>query len=173
MICTIDANGNCERHGWRHIGHAGKLAVEQSEYAESIRKVWDGKRANYQPPPPRKLLRSLPMAKNCIYNLGKNGTAKAGCALCSTYACKIKGTVRLEHCAQECRQHVSKPYQLDSTPLTEFGNMQRWQEAFAHHENPVATTEFSTLPINGAWIRDPQVWQRFRKMIEQEIAKHG
>lgn len=44
MICPIDQTGYCSFHGRRHIGHAARLAVEDSEKAERIRRLWDGKR---------------------------------------------------------------------------------------------------------------------------------
>ena len=49
------------------------------------------------------LLRSLPIAKQCHHNTGENGTTKAGCAQCTTYGCKTKGTVKLSDCVY-CNQ---------------------------------------------------------------------
>jgi hypothetical protein len=49
MICQMDQDGLCSTHGRRHIGHAAILALEDSEKAERIRRLWDGKAAPVAP----------------------------------------------------------------------------------------------------------------------------
>lgn len=101
MICPIDANGYCSRHKRVHIGHAAAIAIDPSEKAEAHRRLWDGVPSS-QPPP--RLLRSLPLAKQCIHNQGKNGTEKAGCGQCTTYDCSAKNkSVKISECAN-CEQ---------------------------------------------------------------------
>jgi len=51
-------------------------------------------------------------------------------------------------------------------PLTMFGEMERWQNAY--HENPAAEAGNTWLPVNGEWIKDPNVWPMFRQMIQEE-----
>jgi len=92
--------------------------------------------------PPR-LLRSLPLARQCTHNTGENGTTKAGCGQCTTYHCSIKGTVKLAECANCGEWHGVE--QLVSPPQ---------------------------LQVNGDWIKAPDVWPMFRKMIEQEKANY-
>jgi predicted GH43/DUF377 family glycosyl hydrolase len=93
-ICTIDKQGNCNRHPVKHIGRLAQLAVEESERGEKYRRKWD----ELYGITPKPLLRSLPLAKQCSHNTGENGRAKAGCTTCVTYGCTVKGTVRVSEC---------------------------------------------------------------------------
>lgn len=99
---------------------------------------------------PRTLLRSLPLAKQCSHNTGENGRAKAGCTTCVTYGCSLKGTVRVSDCVY-CTDYLEKPKPTtessthDPTPLTMFGEMERWQNAY--HENRAGGAGISWEPI--------------------------
>lgn len=95
-ICTIDGLGNCDRHRTKHIGRLAQLAVEDSERGEKYRRKWDELYGNSLQA--KRLIRSLPLAKQCSHNTGENGRAKAGCTTCVTYGCKVKGTVRVSDC---------------------------------------------------------------------------
>lgn len=98
ILCKIDQSGTCSQHRRKHIGHAAAIAIEPTEKAEKIRRIWDGGTV-YQSSPPR-LLRSLPIAKQCRHNTGVNGTEKKGCGSCTTYACSAKNkSVKLSECA--------------------------------------------------------------------------
>jgi hypothetical protein len=58
-----------------------------------LTKIKIGQRATIKP-----ILRPLSIARACTHNTGENGTTKAGCTNCTTYACKLKGTVKLSDC---------------------------------------------------------------------------
>ena len=124
MICTLTTKDGienwCERHKMQHRGHYAAYAVDLGEKGEKFRKYWDELLSK-----PTKLLRSLPLAKQCQHNTGVNGTTKAGCGACTTYGCSIKGTVKLSECVY-CESYQPP----DRTPLTMFGEMERWQQAF-------------------------------------------
>lgn len=64
--------------------------------------------------PRSSLRRSLPLARQCQHNTGENGTTKAGCGRCTTYACNIKGTVKLSECV------YCSDYLADSKSDTEY-----------------------------------------------------
>lgn len=166
MVCTLiekDGKPNyCEKHGY-HEGHYALYAVDPGEKGERFRKYWDSL-LNQQP---KKLLRSLPLAKTCQHNTGANGTAKAGCATCTTYGCAVKGTVRVSDCvyctewnARQDQRTTTSTYLENSKPTTEISS----------HENRAGGAEISWLPVNGEWVKDPNVWPVFRDMIQQEIA---
>lgn len=78
---------------------------------------------------PKPLLRSLPLAKQCQHNTGINGTTKAGCGACTTYGCKVKGTVKLSDCAY-CTSH--------ETPTVVSNHSQN-----VTHENPALIAGYS------------------------------
>lgn len=149
MVCTLiqkDGLDNwCERHKMQHNGHYAGYAADVGEKGQKFRKYWD----SLQGQQPAKLLRSLPLAKQCVHNTGENGRAKAGCTTCVTYGCSLKGTVRVSDCV----------YCGDWKPKE-------------HHENRAggAGISWSELPVNGDWIKAPNVWPMFREMIQQEIA---
>lgn len=73
------------------------------------------------------LLRSLPLAKLCTNNTGPNGTAKAGCTTCTTYGCKVNGTIRLKDCV------YCTDYAYHEKPATVAGNS--WQAIRFDHTN--------------------------------------
>lgn len=60
-----------------------------------------------EPIAPPRLLRSLPLAKQCIHLGTENPPEKPGCGSCSTWNCAIKGKVKLTHCTQECTVYPS------------------------------------------------------------------
>lgn len=112
MICTLDENNYCQRHKDIHYGHLREIALEDSAYAESIRAFWD----NRIPQPPR-LLRSLPMAKQCKYLGTENPPEKEGCGSCITWNCSIHGKVKLTRCTQECGEWVHKTICTDTNAV--------------------------------------------------------
>lgn len=97
MICNVVNHGNgrmwCEDHKKYHLGVHAKYAIEESEIGNKFRSLWDRQKNES-----KKLLRPLTLAKSCIHNSGENGTTKSGCGMCTTYACKVKGTVKLKDC---------------------------------------------------------------------------
>ena len=88
-----------------HFGKALEYSQGTDERSQAIRKLW---RDGATPHPPKTLLRSLSLVKLCQHNTGANGTAKAGCATCTTYGCNVHGTVRLSQCVY-CEDYHEKP----------------------------------------------------------------
>lgn len=143
MICTlIEKDGKqdyCEKHKQRHRGHYAKYAVDEGEKGQQFRRLWD-KGAGIKPEP-KPLLRSLPIAKQCIHLGEKNGQEKKGCGTYATYACKVRGTTKLSYCMQECTDHekppvlggISGPLTVENTTrnllyhIYPVINHQRWQ----------------------------------------------
>lgn len=125
MICVLDDNDYCTRHGRVHYGHLRRIALDPSETGERYRAVWD-KHKPIEAEKPKPIRQPLPLAKLCTHNTGENGREKAGCTTCTTYGCNVKGTVRLKDCVycEDWKQHE------DTIPLTMFGEMGRWQEAY-------------------------------------------
>jgi hypothetical protein len=82
------------------------------ELHRKAKKEWEAKQ-----PPPKPLLRSLPLAKQCSHNTGENGRAKAGCTTCVTYGCSLKGTVRVSDCVYCTDWHLE-----DSVASTEIAS---------------------------------------------------
>ncbi len=86
--------------GWheetkRHyLYHMETLVTEESERGSQYRRKFLG----MPPEEHTRLLRSLPMAKQCKHNTGQIGF-KPCCGGCAYYGCKIKGEVRLPDCA--------------------------------------------------------------------------
>ena len=163
MTCSLttrdDSDTWCEYHQMHHRGHYRNYAIDPGEKGQEFRRYWDSLIG--KPAPSKTLLRSLPIAKECIH-LGKrlDRTRCGG----EVWACKIHGT-----CSQQEKvcvggmkfcQNCTDWQRVKPPPLTEFGNMQVWQEAYGHHEKPSPPEGFSTrhllyhiYPVsgNGAW----------------------
>lgn len=130
MICTLtekDGKPNwCECHQMYHPGHYAAYAVDPGPKGEKFRALWTSQNNGQNPLfESKKLLRSFPLALKCIHNQGKNGTTKVGCGECTTYACDIKGTVKVSYCVN-CEHHEKptdtvsnswEPIRLDHTNL--------------------------------------------------------
>ena len=115
--CNVEKReeGNwCLDHQRFHDGHLYDISQQLTPLAQSYRDLWSG---NVKP---KRLLRSLPMAKQCI-NLGtQNPPEKAGCGSCVTWNCAIKGKVKLAHCTEECgdwKKKESEPGEMSFDPI--------------------------------------------------------
>lgn len=141
MICTLitkDGIENwCERHKMQHRGHYAAYAVDPGEKGERFRKHWDDLVNK-----PTKILRSLPIAKQCLHNSGENGTTKAGCGKCTTYGCNIKGTVRMADCVY-CQQWQGPSTATASPKPRQHYTTDTTSRNLLYHIYPVAG--------NGAW----------------------
>jgi len=103
MICILDAQGYCSRHDRKHYGHTKRIALDPSEQAEAIRLMWDEEKSS-PTGDNKKCLRSLPMAKQCIYLGAEHPPAKVGCGSCSKWDCQIHGQVNLSYCVSKCNE---------------------------------------------------------------------
>lgn len=163
MVCDltqIDGRHNwCERHKMFHDGHYRDYALDPGEKGARFRVLWSKIAAGENPLASQlpRLLRSLPLAKQCIY-LGERLTAEevkekqlAGCRTCSgevpAFHCKLPGAKKFNN----------GPY----TRLAECMNCNDWRNPSIRH-----------LPINGDWIKAPDVWQTFRQMIQEELSSY-
>ena len=132
--CRMDGK-HCLDCGRVHFGKALEYSQGTDERSVAIRRLWrDG---GTTPHPPKPILRSLPLAKQCSNNTGENGRAKAGCTTCATYGCNVHGTVRLSQCVY-CEDY-QKP------PLTMFGEMEMWQNAY-QEKNYTESRAFMACP---------------------------
>ena len=136
--CRMDGK-HCLDCGRVHFGKALEYSQGTDERSVAIRRLWrDG---GTTPHPPKPILRSIPLAKQCSNNTGENGRAKAGCTTCATYGCNVHGTVRLSQCVY-CEDY-QKP------PLTMLGEMEMWQNAYQEKTTPRAEPSWHVpIPYN-------------------------
>lgn len=141
MVCDLVTKNElpnwCERHQIYHNGHYAGYAVDPGEKGQRFRKLWDEQKGIE-----KKLLRPLTLAKSCTHNTGENGTTKAGCGMCTTYGCDIKGTVKLKDCFYcEDWQGQEQPAKADKQSPTLTVN------------NTVRNLLYHIYPVkgNGAW----------------------
>ena len=155
MICPVTSVDEvCSRHGRRHIGHTLAIALDPSEEAERFRKAWDGNTRPAQKMT-KPILRPLSLVRVCTNNTGENGTTKAGCTKCTTYACKLKGTVKLSECFY-CNEW-EPPHHLRKT--TTAGSIDNTYQSKEHIEK---YTEQSRHLLFHIWPRKTHAgtWQR-------------
>lgn len=151
--CRLDGRHclDCRR---THFGKALEYSQGADERSQAIRKLWRyGQGGAISQSPPKPLLRSLPLAKMCGNNTGENGTAKAGCATCTTYGCKVKGTVRVSECVY-CEDW--KPAAVPTVPATTAGHHLETPASIARISWPPNTTIrhllYHIYPVsNGHW----------------------
>jgi len=156
MICILDENNYCTRHRKRHIGHMAKIAVDPSENGERYRKLWDGIRdVSPERTPFHTKARSYisTLSQHVLNNFAevpaevreqrqaicnscdKRDPVKNACKVCG---CKLEKTFlgdKLAWAVSSCP--LGKWSKFDTTPLTMFGEMEKWQQAY--HENPPAS----------------------------------
>lgn len=112
MICLLTTkNGKanwCDRHRMQHDGHYANYAIDPGEKGERFRKLWDRiSGGNHVKPAEKKLLRSLPIAKQCRH-LGPVIKETKGCGGCTTYQCAKLGETKLSYCTGGCKQWAGR-----------------------------------------------------------------
>lgn len=143
------------------------------ELHRKAKKEWEAKQ-----PPPKPILRSLPLAKTCQYfgpqlTLAEVNEKKlAGCRQCnggvSAYHCTFPGQKKFNDGAY--------------TRGAECMSCTDWQPRTTHHEKPAPKAgiswpvnepvePFPEYPVGGDWLKSPNVWDIFSERVQHELTR--
>lgn len=146
MICPVSSVQDvCAIHGRRHIGHTLAIALDPSPEAERYRIAWGRGSKPLVTPPPKPLLRSLPLAKQCQH-LGNQLTLEEGKQhydelLASGVKCNSCGGKRHEyHCSEKKFTNLA---QCSTCTLWKPSSLRSEQAPSSVHENPASRAGYS------------------------------
>jgi len=156
---------DCKRH---HRGHTLVLSQQLTPLAQAYRDLWQKKRGSQKVDAPKKLLRSLPIARQCrhldphrLTNEEAKGLSETARKL-DTSCRQCSGQTTLQRC------HGGGGHDGYTTLAWCTGKCDRW-EAKANVAQAALYQELpDELPVNGEWIKDPNVWALFRSIIQKE-----
>lgn len=167
MVCILTtkdgAENWCERHKQYHQGHYAKYALDPGEKGQRFRKMWDE----------QKTVNPYSLAAQVRSYIATVGEHVAGGSKIVPEVVRQSRRVICNGCDKRNVEKDSCTVCGCSLNKTLIGDKLGWAVSscplgkWSKFETPVAPMP-EELPVNGGWIKHPDVWQRFRQMIVTE-----